>query len=586
MAKLGNDDGRRTGGIPAQGVEVRPRIKGDMVGSDEPKRDDDNGGRLRRLQRQLREREAELARRTDQLDCLMEVDRALTQVHQDRDEALRAVVDSLPSGFRWPERMAARLEVSDATFRTSQHSPSPWRLTRTLEWGDVRVGVVEVCFVREPPPWHDAPDTDAAPFSDEEERFMDAVAHRLACALYALARKEREPIDLEAHLRRSQQMEAVGRLAGGVAHDFNNLLTVIGSRAQMILDDLQPTSHLREEVTQIQREVRRASRLTRQLLHFGRKRPNSMSRVDLARTVASLEPLLRGLIPSRVELHFELARDSTPILADGSQVEQVVLNLALNAADAVSDEGQITFSVDLYEVAPREARALDWPLEPGGYVRLTVEDTGEGMEPEVRERIFEPFFTTKDEEEGTGLGLSTVDAVVRQGGGGIVVESRPGHGATFQVLWPLAGEDEPFAPEAPEGKADEAPVSKGPAGSATVLLVDDTPEVLEVARRSLDRAGYTALVANNGSDALELISSDAHGVDLVVSDVVMPRMGGAKLLERLAELHPTLPVILTSGHSDRELPAEIRGRAAAFLEKPFGSRELVQVVRETLEARS
>ncbi len=583
----GNDHGRRVGGIPVQGVEGQPRIEGDIVGSDKLRRDDDNGQRLRRLQRQLREREGELARRTDQLDCLMEVDRAVRRIHRDREAALQAVVDSLPSGFRWPERMAARVEVSGTAVHTSEHSPSPWRLTRALEWGNVQIGMVEVSFVGEPPAWHDAPGTDAAPFSKDEERLMHAVANRLACALYTWEMKGH---GLEGHMRRSQKMEAVGRLAGGLAHDFNNLLTVIGSRAQLILDDLQPSSHLREEVTQIRQEVQRASRLTRQLLAFGRTRPGDVTRIDLARTVASLESLLQGIIPSRVELRFDLTRDSAPILADRPKVEQVVLNLALNAADAIPSEGRITFSVDRRRLTPGEARALDGSLEPGWHVQLTVEDTGQGMEPQVMERIFEPFFTTKTEDEGTGLGLSTVDAVVRQAGGGISVESQPGQGTTFQILWPMAGEEEAGAPGDPssqavatEGGAEPGPLR--PPGSATVLVVDDTPAVLQVARRSLERAGYTVLVADNGSDALELISSDRHPVDVVVSDVVMPRMGGAKLLQRLGELRPDLPVILTSGHSDRELSAEIRGRATAFLEKPFGPRELAQVVRETLEAR-
>jgi two-component system, cell cycle sensor histidine kinase and response regulator CckA len=400
--------------------------------------------------------------------------------------------------------------------------------------------------------------------------------------------------ELEAHLRHSQKMEAVGRLAGGVAHDFNNLLTVIGSHAQMLLEDLPDGSGLDQDIRMMQSEIRRASRLTRQLLALGRRQATQTERLQLDRAMAELEPVLRRLVPSRVELAFQVEGEPHPVMADGSQLSQVVLNLAVNASDAISGEGRIVFGVDRCPLSPERIRSMDWSVEPGEYVRLTVEDTGHGMSRDVVERAFEPFFSTKPEGEGSGLGLSTVFGIVKQNGGCILVDSEVDRGTTFQVLWPVA----PEPAEEPEGEStapdDDAIAGPEPdaaaarsggetaGGQATVLVVDDTQAVVDIARRVLERAGHTVHVAANGEEAMDMLSSLDADVDVVVSDVVMPRMGGARLLTYLQMEYPDVPVVLMSGHSDRELSEPARSQAHAFLAKPFTPEELVRAVRESL----
>lgn len=409
----------------------------------------------------------------------------------------------------------------------------------------------------------------------------------------AVSSNIREMKELEAHLRHSQKMEAVGRLAAGIAHDFNNLLTVIGSHAQMILEDLPTDSPTQDEVRQIQKEIGRATRLTRQLLAFGRRQATEERVVSLEGIVHELQPMLRRLIPSRIELEFEGPDDPLPVQVDPSQMEQVVVNLAVNAADAIDDEGRITMSVDRYGLGAAEASALEWPIRPGVCARLTVTDSGHGMNAEVLERIFEPFFSTKPEGEGSGLGLSTVFGIVRKSRGCVLVESEPDQGSRFQVLLPLTdaprseaggeGATEPPAVDEAHGPRKEESRRRIRSGEATtVLVVDDTPAILRVARRSLERAGYRTLLAGNGKEALQIMAENHDQVDVVVSDVVMPQLGGAKLIDHLRRSKPDLPIILTSGHSDRELSEEVRNRASGFLAKPFGPAELVDAVREAL----
>jgi PAS domain S-box-containing protein len=388
--------------------------------------------------------------------------------------------------------------------------------------------------------------------------------------------------EIEASLRQSQKMEAVGRLAAGVAHDFNNLLTVIQGHTQMVLDDLPGDSRLRDDLGEILGEADRAARLTRQLLAFSRRQVRAERVLDLGRTLVELEPLLRRLVPSRVTLHFEPGEGGVLVRADPSQIEQVVLNLAVNAGDAIESEGSVHFRVGEEVLTAEQIAHAGWSVAPGAYAILTVEDTGHGMTPEVMERMFEPFFTTKPEGRGTGLGLSTVFGIVQQSGGVVDGDSEPGKGTTFRVLLPRAHE------AAAEGSREEPSPGEqgaGPAagGAATILLVDDTDAVLRVGRRILERAGYRVLTAADGREALALIGERGGEIDLVVSDVVMPDMGGTALLAELLERGTDLGFVLSSGHPDDEIPLEARHRAAAFLPKPYRAADLIRVVREALE---
>jgi len=416
-----------------------------------------------------------------------------------------------------------------------------------------------------------------APIRDEHDRLVGVVG---------VSTNISRVRDLEAQLRQSQKMEALGGLAGGIAHDFNNLLTVIQGHTEMIVQDLSPNSPLKEDMQEIIAATHRATRLTRPLLALSRRQVVEETFLDLGQSLTDIEPLLRRLIPSRIDVKVDLGEEPGTVHADPSQVDQVIMNLVVNAVDAVKGNGEIRLGVDRCTVTPESAANGPWEAAPGRYVRLRVSDTGGGMTPEVAGRVFEPFFTTKPSGQGTGLGLSTVFGIVKQGRGHILLNSEPEEGTTFEILWPLVetpGTDAgrpPRTDASPSSSRHDPDLSGGPDSPVTVLVVDDDPGFRSVVQRTLGRSGYRVLAASNGREAVEILGENAADVRVVLSDVVMPLMGGSDLLEHLAATRPGIAVILTTGYADRELADHVRRRAAGFLRKPFGSRDLLRVVRE------
>ena len=402
-------------------------------------------------------------------------------------------------------------------------------------------------------------------------------------------RAEAERLWMEEQLRQSQKLEAVGKLAGGVAHDFNNLLTAIMGSAEELASRLDAASPLREGVQDIQDAAQRASLLTRQLLAFGRKQPIRPRLVDLGEVVGSTLRMLRRLIGEDVELTTASEPGLGRVLIDPGAVEQVILNLAVNARDAMPAGGRLTIRTASVLVTEDEARGRAG-VRPGPHVLLVVADTGTGMSPEVQSHLFEPFFTTKGVGKGTGLGLSTVYGIVKQCGGDIHVESAPDRGTVFRIYLPCAegaaAPEEASPAEVAAGAGEAAP---GPASarSGSVLVVEDEPAVRSVALRALRGAGFTVCVAADGDEALRLLG-EARGpaVDLVVTDVVMPRLGGLELAARLRERRPGLPVLFVSGYTEHA--ADLQGRLderTTFLSKPFTPQDLLRAVRQLLERR-
>ncbi|OGK79675.1 MAG: hypothetical protein A2X52_04825 [Candidatus Rokubacteria bacterium GWC2_70_16] len=377
-------------------------------------------------------------------------------------------------------------------------------------------------------------------------------------------------------LRQAQKMEAMGRLAGGIAHDFNNLLTVILGRAELLLARLGGEETLARDVTLMKKTAERAAALTRQLLAFSRQQMLQPKIIDLRAIVAETAAMLRPLIGEHIELHLEAAPHPCPVMADPGQLEQVLMNLALNARDAMPGGGQLTIETAAVELGEEYARR-HLAIAPGPYVMLAVSDTGTGMDAETRARIFEPFFTTKEQGKGTGLGLATVYGIVKQSGGSIWVYSEPGHGTSFKVYLPrvpagakAAGADEP------------RPASGG--GSETVLLVEDEEEVRTLAREILETAGYAVLEARDGRQATDLAERHSGPIHLLVSDVVMPGMSGADLVECLRPLHPELRLLFMSGYTDAALANHAAlPPGAAFMEKPFTAATFTRTVREVLD---
>ena len=394
-----------------------------------------------------------------------------------------------------------------------------------------------------------------------------------------------ERLRLEAEVRQSQKMEAIGRLAGGVAHDFNTLLGTIRGYSEMLLSALPRDETRRRSVEQIHRAALRGAQLTRQLLVFSRRQEVQAQAVDLGKLLVDVEVMLDRLIGEDVRLTRHLEPQLGRVWGDPGELHQVILNLIVNACDAMPQGGSLSLSLrnlaSGHEIAVEGGR-----LPPGPYVLLQVADTGTGMEEEVRKRIFEPFFTTKEPGKGTGLGLSTVHAIVRRSQGGIAVESAPGHGTTFRIYLPLAS---PAARDEPEPaiQADDAPALEdaGP-GRGTVLLVEDDDMFRGLLRQVLETQGYEVLAAENPAAALELAAVHGDSVRLLLSDMIMPGGTGADLAGKLVDRHPALKVVLMSGYTDDALASREADltTADAFLEKPFATQDLLRLIRELLSA--
>lgn len=379
---------------------------------------------------------------------------------------------------------------------------------------------------------------------------------------------------LEEQFRQAQKMEAVGRLAGGVAHDFNNLLMVINGYTEVLLEQLNSGTAMHQKVQSIQQAADRAVTLTRQLLAFSRKQLLELKVVDVNTVIGDMERLLRPLIGENIGLITRLSPDAGRTRADAGQLEQVIMNLVVNAKDAMPEGGKIT--VQSSEVTVRQNLREHRFIQPGRYVVLSVSDTGHGMDKETQSRIFEPFFTTKEKGKGTGLGLSTVYGIVKQSGGYVFAQSEIGAGTTFYIYLPRV-EDSPE--EMSPAKLQEN--EKG--GCETVLLVEDEESVRELVLETLVARGYKVLEAENGESGLRVAEAYRDHIDILITDVVMPGMGGRELAKRLLLLRPNLAVLYLSGYTeDTILHQGALGPGTAFLQKPFTLQNLARKVREVL----
>ncbi len=380
---------------------------------------------------------------------------------------------------------------------------------------------------------------------------------------------------LEEQLRQAQKMEALGRLAGGVAHDFNNLLTAINGYAELLLSSLRPDDPLRAEAEAILKAGQRATMLTQQLLAFGRRQVMELRVVDLNQVLEGLAGMLRRLIREDIELVLSLSPELGHVRVDVAQMEQVIVNLVVNARDAMPNGGRLTL----------ETANVEWDeawifpdLTPGRYVRLTVSDTGEGIPEEVREHLFEPFFTTK--EVGIGLGLATVYGIVRQFNGHIRVDSEPGRGSTFSIYLPRV--EEPL-----EAPAEPPAIEKWPRGKETVLVVEDDEMVRALATRVLRGQGYRVLEARRGDEALQMAAAFREPIHLLLTDVLVPHMSSRVLLERLRESHPEVRVLYMSGYAENLIARHVSLEPTTpLLRKPFTPQTLAQKVRAVLDARN
>ena len=381
----------------------------------------------------------------------------------------------------------------------------------------------------------------------------------------------------QEHLRQAQKMEAIGRLAGGIAHDFNNLLTAIIGYSALLLDSLAGNEAALQQVLQIKLAGDRAAALTKQLLAFSRRQVLQPKVIDLNLIVTDFDRLLRRLVGERIDVTIECAPDLWWVRADPGEIGRAVMNLARNARDAMPGDGRLTIQTSNATLA--DAEALGRGLPPGRYAMLAVGDTGVGMDAEMQEHIFEPFFTTKETGKGTGLGLATVLGIVEQSGGAIWCQSEVGEGTSFRILLPAVTEEVQSSVPQPAGLA------AAPRGTESILLVEDEDTVRELVRTILKARGYSVVDARNGREGLKLCQSHTGVIDLLVTDVVMPELGGRELAEGALKLRPALKVLFMSGHTQDVILKEGVQQGAAFLHKPFTPLQLAQKVRDTLDGK-
>jgi PAS domain S-box-containing protein len=401
------------------------------------------------------------------------------------------------------------------------------------------------------------------------------VGDRQVVGITAIARDLSERDRLENELRQAQKMEAVGRLATGIAHDFNNLITVLLGYSDELIEEAPPNSTLHAAATEVRRAADRASGLTQQLLAFSRRQASVAHAVDVNDVIAHMEDLIRRLLGPEIRVEFSLQPDLSTISADSQQIGQVMMNLVVNARDAMPNGGTLTIETANVELGPDNVDVI-----PGPHVELVVADSGLGMTADVRDRLFEPFFTTKDSGRGTGLGLSMVHAIVRQSAGHIIVDSHPGKGTKFKVYFPR------------QGNVADAPVpSLVPAGLPTVrgegviLLAEDDRSVRRLVVSELTRRGFTVLEAEDGMAALELFRAEKDRIDVVVTDVVMPRMNGADFAKHVGEIRPGTRILFISGHPERAGIGLDPAGVSNLLMKPFTADTLAARIKELLTGR-
>jgi signal transduction histidine kinase len=415
-------------------------------------------------------------------------------------------------------------------------------------------------------------DDDRHRLEEENERYQQHLEEVVQKRTEDLRRSEEQ-------LRQAQKMEAIGKFAGGVAHDFNNLLMVIGGSAQFLLDEDGLSESGQRDLDEILAATSRASDLTRQLLAFSRKQTLVKETLDLANVVRGISKMLQRLLGEDVTLELNVLEGPHAVVVDPGQIEQVLMNLASNARDAMPRGGALTITLDRYELDEQQIRQMGDPqcLIPGPYVRLSVSDTGEGIDEETQGMIFDPFFTTKNEGEGTGLGLSTVYGIVCQHDGHIAVQSAPGCGATFRIFLPAAPDN---ACEISDRSTDDLPM-----GTDTILFVEDDPRVSRIGKRMLANLGYNVHSAQTSDEALQLAQQYGPEIDLLLTDVIMPGLNGPELARRIRDMHPQIKVLYASGYpADHLNQRGITRQHIALLRKPFVSRELAKKLREVLEA--
>lgn len=488
--------------------------------------------------------------------------------HETIEQVFEDVVTLIPPGWQYPEITRCRIRVEGREYVSQPFEATAWRHSADIVGGGETCGTVEVFYLEE------CPEMDEGPFLREEFDLLEGIANALSGAIER-RQTELEKERISEQFLQAQKMEAIGLLAGGVAHDFNNLLTVILSSCSFMVEELREEDPLLEDVRQIESAGDRAVSLTRQLLAFSRRQVLQTEILDLHGILKDLDKMLRRLIGEDIDLNTKIDAELWKVVADPGQIEQIVMNLVVNARDAMPAGGKVTIEATNVELDEAYARSHD-SVTPGPHVMLGVSDTGSGMDAATLARIFDPFFTTKEKGRGTGLGLSTVHGIVKQHGGHIWAYSEPGEGTSFKIYLPKALGTEQEVTEVSDEVVDFR-------GRETVLVVEDEPAVLRLAVRVLERKGYTVLKARDGLEGETVANAHQGQIDLLLTDVVMPKASGKQLAEKLLVSRPDLKVLYMSGYTDNSIVHHgILDANTHFLEKPFSLNALAKKVREVL----
>jgi len=503
----------------------------------------------------------DLGERVKELRLLHAAARVLQGTRPFDESVLRQLVNIMPAAWRHPESCEARIAYRDTVVATPGWAESTRRLTAKFGTSGGQ-GVIEVIYREEPR-------TTVGPFLHEERLLIDSLAEMLGAYLeHDIA--ERHRAQLETQLRQSQQMEALGTLAGGIAHDFNNLLTAIGGNADLALTEPSVTTPVKTHLSELRKAHARATDLVKRILLFSRRHEPDRKAISVAPVIEEAVQLLRASLPSTIVIRFSAQPDLPVVLADASQIHQVIMNLGTNAAHAMQERGgTLRINIELATIAD-VLTAPSAELRPGQYVRISVSDTGVGISAEIRARLFEPFFTTKG-TAGTGLGLSVVHGIVTDHDGAIAVESVVGEGSTFQIYLPAAHGREAHPP------AEELVLGRG----EHIMYVDDEEALVHVMMRLLARLGYRSTGFADANEALEAFRADPRQYDAVITDMTMPSMSGARLARELRALRPGMPVAIASGYESAEM--EAAGQEGLMrISKPFSMEGLSQTLRTLL----
>jgi PAS domain S-box-containing protein len=465
---------------------------------------------------------------------------------------------------------SGRGSFSNTPFRVPEgHIPILRALSMPIVFRDTSIGILLIANKEED-------------YTSADQTLLENIASHVAPVLHA-KREERKRLSerekLEAQLRQSQKMESIGRLAGGIAHDFNNILTAIMGNAELALSTLRTHEPLYEDLTEIKSGANRAAKLTSQLLAFSRKQVIKPGNVSLNGIITGLKILIKRLVGESIEFIEIQHKDLWSVYVDSGQIEQVLINLIVNSKDALPYGGSITVETNNVVIAAKSTDAYEI-VPPGEYVKLSVVDTGVGMDEETQSHIFEPFFTTKEKGKGTGLGLATCYGIIKQNNGYIIVTSRLDQGTTVDLLLPRQTGD-------PEQRVKPTGTTTGmPSGSESILVVEDEPTVLRMVSRVLSECGYTVIEATDGGKAMGMLEHLAPGIDLVITDVVMPGIGGKELSEKIEKLYSTVKVLFMSGYTDDSIGLHgILDDGIAFILKPFSPMEIAEEVRRVLDGR-